>query len=175
MVIQALTLTKNHPQIALQLVEMYFDTAKGEFNDVRALSARADALMELARFDEALVAMREILSTEQRRPNQKTRTFVDYPFLVATRKLRSEYEHAMRTLEDRANDAVFPVDHFKWHAAASLIHADCQEQAQARSHAQQALLAAQIDRSSFRFHGSLGLVGEEHRAVVEALQELADS
>lgn len=175
LIIQALTLVRKHPHVALRLVETYFETAKSDFEHVRALLARAEALLELARIDDALAAMKEILSTEQQRPSHKTTMFVDYPFLVATKKLRPEYERALLTLENRANDAKFPLDHFKRHVAASLIHADRQERAQARLHAEQALLAAQIDSSPFRFHRKLGLVGEEHRAVVETLQKLARS
>jgi len=43
LVIQALTIAKTFPSVALRLADHYFETKKDNFEDVRALSTKADA------------------------------------------------------------------------------------------------------------------------------------
>jgi len=172
LVIQALTLSRSHPQAALELVDLYFATQKGHFEDVRALSARAAAYQSIRNNALAVAAMKEILAIERQRPQQKTTTYVEYPYFVASIGMASEFLSALSVLEERAGDLVFPVDVFKWHAAYSIISYALREIEAARTHAGMALDAAQIKKSGFRFHQSLGLVGKEHQATVSALRQI---
>jgi hypothetical protein len=172
LVIQALTLSNSCPQAALQLVDLYFATKKGHFEDVRALSARAAAYKSMGNNALAVAAMKEVLAIERQRPKHKTTTYVEYPYLVASIGMTSEFSSALSVLEERAGDLMFPVDVFKWHSAYSIISHALQNSEAAKNHAGMALDAAQIKKSGFRFHQSLGLVGKEHQTTVAALRQI---
>jgi hypothetical protein len=172
LVIQALTISKSAPTVALRLVDLYFDTKKDSFEDVRALSAKADAYLALGNIELAIDAMKCILAIERARPNHKTTTYVDYPFLVATQCISSEYHDALAVLDERMSDLMFPLDKFKWHAAKSLIHKAHREPDDSRRHAALALEAAQAKMSGFRYHQDLGLVGEEHKNTLASLRKI---
>jgi len=162
LVIQALTLVKYHPEVSLRLVDHYFDIRKDDFDDMRALLARAEAYLELEKISEAMAAYREVLAREEEFPNHQSGTYVDYPYIVATRGIESEYENAINVLEQHVNRLTFPLDNFKWHAAKALIKNDGVS-------ASRALEAAEVKRSGFRFHQNVGLVGKEHADTIKKL------
>lgn len=172
LVIQALTIAKTFPAVALRLADHYFETKKDNFEDVRALSAKADAYLALGQTELAIEAMKGILAIERERPNHKTTKYVDYPFLVATQRISSEYHDALLVLDERENDLMFPLDKFKWHAAKSLIHHALRKPIESKKHAALALEAAQARTSGFRYHQDLGLVGEAYKDTVVALREI---
>lgn len=172
LVIQALTISKSAPTVALRLVDLYFDTKKDSFEDIRALSAKADAYLALGQTELAIEAMKSILAIERARPNHKTTKYVDYPFLVATQHISSEYHDALAVLDERKSNLMFPLDKFKWHAAKSLIHHSLREHDDSKRHAALALEAAKAKLSGFRYHQDLGLVGEEHKNTVASLRKI---
>jgi len=171
-VIQALTIAKNNHKVAIQLIDLYFETKKTSFDDVRALSARADALLASGQVDPAIQAMKDILAIERVKPNFKTNMYVDYPFFVATKNISKEYVDALAVLDERKSDLAFPVSKFKWHAAKSLIHCALRNFDEAKKQAALALEAAQIKTSGFRYHQDLGFVGEEYKDTIAALREI---
>ena len=174
LVIQAITIEATHPRIALKLVNQYFETKESTFHDVRALNARANAYVALGDDARAVEAMKAVLEIESAHSNQKTHTFVDYPYLVATRGLRPEFMAALSVLDARYGDAAFPASKFKWHASKSFIHLGMNEIDLAKKHARLALDVAQLKRSGFHWHQSLGLVGPEYRAAIDRLQKILD-
>lgn len=155
LVIQAGVLAKKYPAISLRLVDFYFDSRKDELYDANALVCRASALLELGDIEGAMKVYRAVLAREEEFPNMLTGTHVVYPYIVAIRHISTEYEHASHVLNTYADRLSFPLDYFRWHAAKALIETDA-------SHAKQALEAAEIKKSGFRFHQDLGLVGKEH-------------
>lgn len=160
------------PTVALRLADQYFDTKKDNFEDVRALSAKTDAYLALGQTELAIEAMKSILVIERARPNHKTTKYVDYPFLVATQYISSEYHDALSVLDERKSDLMFPLDKFKWHAAKSLIHHSLCEFDDSRKHAALALDSANVKMSGFRHHQDLGLVGEKHKDTVASLRQI---
>ena len=172
LVIQAITISQIVPTVALRLIDLYFDTKKTNFEDVRALSAKADACLALGQTELAIEAMKSILAIERARPNHKTTKYVEYPFLVAIQHISSEYHDALAVLDERKSDPMFPLDEFKWHAAKSLIHHSLRELDDSRKHAALALEAAKVKMSGFRYHQDLGLVGEEHKDTVASLRQI---
>ena len=172
LVIQALTIAKSCPNVTLQLVEHYFATKKGNFEDIRALSARATAYITLGDLAHAVAAMKDVLAIERERPQHKTTMYVEYPYLVASNGLEPEYPSALATLKERVGDLMFPLDTFKWHASFSIISLALSDLAMAKKHAGLALDAAQIKKSGFRFHQSLGLVGNDHRSTISKLHSI---
>ena len=98
-------------------------------------------------------------------PNHQTTAYVDYPFIVATKAIESEYKNVISVLNKYQCRLMFPLDKFKWHASFALINNDCEQ-------ATLALDVAKVKRSGFRFHQDVGLVGKEHANVIKALCEI---
>ena len=169
LVIQALTIASTFPDVALKLIDQYFATKENDFEDVRALSATYLAQDSL---DKTVATMKEILEVERQRPSHRTSMYVQYPYLVATKKIESEYATALATLAERVGDLRFPLDIFKWHAAMSIIHAELEDVERSKRHAGEALDAAEIKKSGFRFHQNLGLVGAEYGSTVAGLRKI---
>ncbi len=165
LVIQALMLAKDYPEITHNLVEEYFSSRKDKYEDVRALLARAKAYMTQRKVEEAMEAFREVLGREKEFPNHQTTTYVDYPYIVATQEISDEYINVVQSLEDHVDRLMFPIDHFKWHASKALILKD-------KDHARLALEEAKIKKSSFRFHQDVGIVGKEHAKTIRRLHKL---
>ena len=171
--IQAHSLVATHPDVTLHLINRYFELGS-TFFDAAALCDRAEALINLERYDEAYEAYELALKSESEFPGLKTNAHVDYPFLIAERKVRAKYELAVRILEERAKDLAFPVNKFKWNAAQALICWDLKRIAEARGFAQAAIEAAGMRRSEFQKHRALGLVGEEHASHLREIEKMLE-
>jgi len=161
-VIQALTLSRSYPEVSLRLIDLYFETRKDDFEQVRALLARAESFLELEDISKYIDTCHEIMLRENEFPNHKTNTYVQYPYNVATRKLQSEYEYASDILEQNFDQLTFPLDLFMWYAAKAIIE-------QSAEYAKKALEAAEVKLSGFRFHQDVGLVGKEHKNTIKTL------
>lgn len=110
---------------------------------------------------------------ERASPGFSTNAFVEYPLLVATERVRSEFTEAVSVLNDRAADCAFPVQRFMWHSAYALILMETAAIDEAKKHAREALKAAGAQAAGFRYHQDLGLVGPEHARTVELLREIS--
>ncbi len=166
LVIQALTLTDSHPNVSIRLVEQYFESCQDKFDDVRALLAKAEANLALGEIDSAMESFRAILAREAEFPNHQTGAYVDYPYIVATREIEKEYGNAIIVLSENVDRLTFPLDYFKWHAAKALINKNGLQ-------ASKALEAAQVTKSGFSFHQSVGLVGKEHQKTIKRLCKIS--
>jgi tetratricopeptide (TPR) repeat protein len=167
--IQACTLARSHPEVALKLLDRYFEL-HDDFDHAQAQVDRATALLTLGRIEEALAAYEAVLAREAVFPNLKTQAHLDLPYAVATRGVREQYRRALEVLSLNESRLKFPVDHFRWHAAHALIAADTDEAEAVRSHAARALEAASLDDSGFRYHPSVVLVTPQYEAVVRKLE-----
>lgn len=169
--IQACTLARSHPEVALKLLERYFEL-QDDFDHAQAHVDRATALLALGRVGEALAAYEAALTREAVFPNLKTQAYLDLPYIVATRGIRDQYRRARELLDLHESRLMFPVDRFRWHAAQALIAADTAEAGSVRGHAERALEAANRDHSGFRYHPAVGLVTPQYEAVVKKLESL---
>lgn len=171
--IQALTLAGYEPQVALKLVDEYFGTRRNTFHDIQALLARAHAHRAVHETEKAIQDYKAILALEDAAPNHKTTTYVDFPYFVALEMITAEFGFAQRVLEIRKGDLMFPLERFMWHASYAIIEAHRGNRQLASRHASEALSAAEVEKSGFRYHYSVGLVGDEHQPVIEKLDQLA--
>lgn len=167
--IQACTLAPSHPEVALELLERYFEMPDS-VDRAQAHVDRATALLALGRVNEAIASYESALAHEAAFPNLGTQAYLDLPYLVATRRVHELYDRAVRLLAAHETRPVFPVEHFRWHAARALIAADTEQHSIAAVHAEHALAAAAREHSGFRHHPSLGLVGEDYNSVVSKLE-----
>jgi hypothetical protein len=70
---------------------------------------------------------------------------------------------------------MFPVDYFQWHTAHALILRSRGDESGAKNHAKQALEAASLEKSRFRYHPTVGLVTEKYSDVLQALALYCDA
>jgi tetratricopeptide (TPR) repeat protein len=170
--IQACTLARSHPEIALKLLDRYFELPD-DFDHAQAYVDRATAFLALDRAAEAIDAYEAALAREAVFPNLLTQACIDLPYLVATRAIRAQYPRALELLSLHESRLSFPVDHFRWHAARALIAADTREVEVAKIHAERALRAASQEHSGFRHHPSVGLVTKQYDEVRKQLEALS--
>lgn len=168
---QASTLARSHPDVALKLLDRYF-SLPDDFDRAQAHVDRATAYVALGRMAEALAAYEDALGREAVFPKLLTEAYIAYPYLVATRGVREHYARALELLLKHTSRLVFPVDHFRWHAARALIAAAALDEKTAKIHSQQALDAGARAHSGFRYHPSVGLVTKQYEEVVRRLEAL---
>ena len=166
LVIQALTLADKRPEVSIRLVREYFESRKNQFDDVRALLAKANAFVALNDIESCISTFKEMLEREREFPNHQTGVYLDYPYLVATQKIEHEYANALDVLNEHFDRLTFPLDYFKWHASKALINNDGSE-------AQKALDVAKVKKSGFSFHQDVGLVGKVHEKTIKHLCKIS--
>lgn len=171
--IQAIILAPTYPDVALRLVELYFDTRSNPFDDVQAYWAQAEAHKAKGDADAAVTSYRAILKREEEFPNHRTTTSFVLPYFIASRGLSQHYAYAREVLAQDLNPATFPIDAYMFHAAQALLAGAEGQNAMAKDHAILALEKAEVEKSGFRYHSSVGLVGVEHAATIEALIQIA--
>jgi tetratricopeptide (TPR) repeat protein len=169
--IQASTLARSHPDVALKLLDRYF-ALPNDFDHAQAHVDRATAYLALGRVAEALAAYEDALTRESVFPKLKTEAYIAFPYLVATRGIREHYARALEVLLKHKSRLMFPVDHFRWHTARAFIAAAALDAKTAKVHSQQALDAGAREHSGFRYHPSVGLVTKQYDEVVKQLEAL---
>jgi tetratricopeptide (TPR) repeat protein len=170
--IQACILARSHPQVALKLLDRYFELPD-DFDHAQAHVDRATAFLALGRVGNAVAAYEAALAREAAFPNLQTQAYLDLPYIVATRGIREQYPRALELLHLHEARLTFPIERFRWHAACALIAADTREIEASKVHAQRALEAAATEHSGFRYHSSVGLVTEQYDGVIKKLEALS--
>ncbi|MGL1888670.1 MAG: hypothetical protein OCD76_19310 [Reichenbachiella sp.] len=165
LVIQALTISERHPETSLNLIDEYFASKTSDFEDLRALYTRVSAHTNLGNIENTIQTYVAMLELEKRKPNQSFNTQIEFPYYVAFKNLTEYYGQADLALTNNLDDIHWPIHLFKWHAAKAIFHQD-------KNYAIAALEAARIDRSKFKFHRKLGIVGEEHKDMVKQLYDM---
>lgn len=167
--IQASTLARSHPEVALKLLDRYFALPEN-FDRAQAFVDRATALLALGRVDEAILAYDSALAREASFPNLRTQAYLDLPYLIATQRKRSLYDRALEILKEHQTRLMFAIDFFLWNAVHALIALDLQKPEAAKPFAERALEAAARKDSGLRYHPSAGLVTEQYADVIEKLR-----
>jgi tetratricopeptide (TPR) repeat protein len=167
--IQASTLARSHPEVALKLLEQYF-LMSDDFDHAQAHVDRAKALLALGRISESIASYKAALAREVEFPNLQTQAYLDLPYLIATRGIQERYAYAMQLLAEHKARLMFPIDHFRWHSAWALIAAAGQDTLAAKQHAQRALYAASLEHSGFRYHPTIGVVTEQYDDLIQKLE-----
>lgn len=172
--IQASTLATHHPEIALALLDRYF-ALPDDFDHAQAYVDRATALLSLGRLEDAIASYEAALNREASFAKLLTQAYVDLPYVVAVREVKTRYDRALELLDKHKARLMFPVDHFKWHAARALILASRNDQDGAKAHAKLALEAASRDKSGLQHHPSVGLVTSGQNEVLQRLVQYCDA
>ena len=169
--IQAGTIAKAYPDVALSLLEQYFDL-NDNFDGAQAYCDAAAAYIAKGDIEAAVSSYSKALEHESTFPKLLTDAYILYPLLIVENKIINLYSSANDVLDRHQERLIFPVDHFRWHAAKAIIAAEFGNSDQAANHAGKAFDAAKIKKSGFRFHQKLGLVGDEYKGVVNKLRAI---
>jgi tetratricopeptide (TPR) repeat protein len=167
--IQASTLARSHPEIALKLLDRYF-RLPDDFDHAQAHVDRAEALLALDRLNEAIESYERALAREEAFPNLRTQAYLDLPYLIATREIEERFGRALDLLQTNEARLMFPVDRFRWYASWALIAASKGNRQLAKTNAKCALEAAAVDHSAFRYHASVGLVTAKYDDIIQKLE-----
>ncbi|MCG7564615.1 tetratricopeptide repeat protein [Pseudoalteromonas sp. McH1-42] len=169
--IQAGTIARRAPDVALSLLDQYFELSD-DFEHAQAYCDMATAYIAEGEIENAINSYRKALERESAFSNLKTDAYILYPLVIVESKLTDLYQSANEILDEHQERLMFPVDHFRWHAAKAIIFTESGNNEQAARHAGQAFDAAQIKKSGFRFHQSLGLVGKEYKGLVNEIRAI---
>ncbi len=169
--IQACYLSKRHPEVALDLLDKYFEL-EDDFDHAQAYCDMASSYLTLNKVSDALEAYKKALNQESTGKGVKTEAYILLPMLIAEQNIKEQYQFGIDLLIKYKKRLLFPVDHFRWHAAMAIFKYGLGNQTDASSEAEQALDAAQIKKSGFRYHQDIGLVGNQYSDMIKTLCEL---
>lgn len=158
--IQASTLAKRYPNVALQLLDSYFDLGE-DFDYAQAYVDAATSFVALNKFHDAVSSYESALAREAEYPRLLTNAYLDMPYLIAVKEIEEKYSRALQVLEEHAKRVMFPIDAYKWNATKALIQASRSQHQEAKNFAREALNAAGATKSGFRNHPTIGLFSEE--------------
>lgn len=162
--IQACSLTSAKPEVALKLLDRYFEFDVS-FDWAQGYVDQATAYLALGSLENALLAYESALAREVEFPKLKTTAYFDYPFLVATQKVVDRYQNALMVLTDRSVDLMFPLDKFKLYTSKALILFAQGYHELAQESASLAIQESDAAHSGFPNHPKVGLVGGEFETV----------
>lgn len=172
--IQACMLARSHPDVALKLLDRYFQFPD-HFDHAQAHVDRATALLALGHVAQAIAAYEAALARESVFPHLQTQAYLDLPFVIANLGIGEQYARALELLRVHESRLMFPVDYFMWHATHALIAVASSDTDRAIAHARQALETATRGHSGFRFHPRVGLVTGEYDEVIGKLKAISAS
>jgi tetratricopeptide (TPR) repeat protein len=133
----------------------------------RAQIHSAEGRKELAISD-----YRAAIAREREFPRAKTGAWLDFGWFAVTSRWDDVYDEVLAILAERQADALFPVDYFRLNAVRSIIAAERGDPNGARQFAAEALRQAARVHSGFRYHSTLGLVGEMRGPVFDQLRTI---
>ncbi|NJA07458.1 hypothetical protein HC024_17240 [Methylococcaceae bacterium WWC4] len=172
--IQASILADSQPEITLQLLEQYFALGV-HFDYAQAWLDKARAHLSLDQLNQAIQAYQSALAREVEYPQLQTRAYLEFPYLVATHGLKEYYQEYIALLEKTKTRLMFPVDYFIWNATCAILLQNEGNISEARQYAKVALEAAAQEKSGFRYHPTVGLVGDKYEQTKKSLVGLTNA
>lgn len=159
-------------RIALELLQRVF----AEFPDPSQLATAhlqaAQCHEQLGNRHEAVAQFRHALDAQSRFPNLDSGTALAFSWFIVEHRLSAHYDEALQVLE--AAHLAFPVELFKAATVRAFVAHSRGDLHAASRYAIEALTAAGLPQSPFRYHRSLGLVaGKRYEQVIVRLRKLA--
>ncbi|WP_182913968.1 hypothetical protein [Sphingobium terrigena] len=172
--IQAGYLTKKYPNVALSLIDEYFDT-HDDFHIASALCIRAVSYITLGQISEAVITYKQALDWELSHPGRTTTAGIDLAKLVVNQRLSNEYDYVLEILTTRfkPSDLQFPSLRYRWNGCNALIANDLGHTAEAIEFAERALQAAAQTESPYRYHRDVGVVRDASDEFARRLKRIA--
>ena len=107
-------------------------------------------------------------------PSARNRAWSDFVLLVARSRYEMRYEQALAVLDEFVGDRMFPVDYFEWHAGRALVLSQQGHIPLAKEEAEKALAAAERDKSGFKYHPEIGLVGPKNGSLRRDMEAMVN-
>lgn len=124
-VIQALSLAESKPDVALKLIDHYWETRTDDFHDDRARLAVSNAQFASGGYEKALDNYLAILEGEDGERDLYVGSPIRFAFLAARYRSAKHYQSALDQLESVSVPGPEMIDaHFTYHAAIALILAE---------------------------------------------------
>ena len=121
-VLQALHLANSHPEVALRLVDFYFETRTDDFDDGRARRAASTAHFALGGYEKALDDYLKTLEGDAEEKAMHVSSPLDFAFLAARYRSAMHYPAALEQLSRIAAPDEPQFDpRFRYHAAEALL------------------------------------------------------
>jgi tetratricopeptide (TPR) repeat protein len=169
--IQAYSLAKSEPLVALRLIDEYFAT--GDTSLVAAAySDRAMALETLGLIPDAIESHRRSIDWSATHPGHQTVSRLHLPFLIATSGQQEHYDMAIQLLQSPDLKLVFPVEMFLYSTTLAIIFSERGQASSALKFAESALQAAGSRESMLPRHPKLGLVGDRFPNELKRMERL---
>jgi hypothetical protein len=160
-------------RVALELLSKHLAEFSDPYAQTQAHFAAAGCHAQLGDNEEAVKHFRLSLKENRQAPHIELGTTLEFPWFVVSRQLTALYDEALGMIESA--HIAFPVQSFKAAVVRAVI-AECRGETRAAAHyAREALSAAELRESQFRYHRQLGLVGPEYAVIMKRLKKLAAS
>jgi tetratricopeptide (TPR) repeat protein len=127
----------------------------------------------MGKISQAIEAYLEAFEAHKVFPNLITNAYLDFGWLVATRRLSEWYPLAFEKLAEFNEHEIFPSSVYRSNAIRAMILDHLGHRERAREHATQALAAAAARHSGFPRHPHIGLVESQDKRVERQLRKLA--
>jgi tetratricopeptide (TPR) repeat protein len=134
---------------------------------------RAECLEQLGDKTAAVIAYREALEAQRRKPSVLTNAHLEFALLVALTPFPGCYDEALSVLTEFRSGWSFPFEVFNEAAARSLIARAKGNSEEASRQANAAIEAAAREHSGFSRHPQAGLVANVQPGLMERLRRLA--
>ncbi|MEI8213460.1 MAG: hypothetical protein WCI02_15035 [Planctomycetota bacterium] len=124
--------------------------------------------------DLALQQFKLTLELQRKYPNWQTSVWLDYPVYVIENKIASEYVNARSVLLELnlSRSLSFPIERYRYFACLALLDENDGKLDSARQNASHAMAACDEKHSGFRYHPTVGLVGQQRDALFSRLLHL---
>jgi tetratricopeptide (TPR) repeat protein len=157
--IQAYTLRRLYPEIALRLLDEYF-LMNDRFDWAQAYGDQAEADLALGQHDRAIASYEQAIAWQTNHPNVRTNAARELAVLIADQRIKDRYTQALELL-DQHGTTLLPLEDYEIDAARALILNDMGRVGEAKAAAQRAISAAARKHSGLRYHAKLGLVEDD--------------
>lgn len=166
-------------EAAIELLDLLFRQYPERFQLAQAHLQKALCLVELGKFDSAIIEFRSSLQAQRDMPNVGTTCWLTFPLFIVRNELVDHYDEALSVLEEFRNDSrnvsrlVFPIERYHYWAVLALIAKENDDIESAEKFAKNAIENASLQHSGFRYHPDVGVVTNPDSIVQDRLIKLA--
>jgi tetratricopeptide (TPR) repeat protein len=172
--IQASTLARTRPDVALRLLEQYFALGAG-IDEAQAHVDRARALIAQGSMDLAIGSLYAAMARERTLQSVQTQAYLELPHLIALERRADHYEKALQILTAGRDRLTFAAENYKWWGTLALLLHDQGQKAEAEAAARRALEFATVRHSGLPSHPAIGVVGDTADEFGRRLRQIARS
>lgn len=172
--IQAVHLSKSHPDAAGELLDLMFSKYPEKSELAMGYVQRAEILINKQQILEAIKWLKMALEQQRCYPNALTRAHLILGKLVVESDLKELFDEAKRVLSEFKKVNAFPIDFYESYGIEAIITFENGEKDFASQLALKAIEMANKNESDFRYHKSLGLVKDKstkfHKKLLDIMK-----